>query len=200
MKTIKAVAGRAFVILVIFSVVCGIVYPLLITAVSQLAFHDKANGSIIEAGKVKYASELLGQPFTGDHYMWGRVMNPDTETFTDENGDKTVYGSPSNLSPASEEYEVEIRKRAEKIKADNPDAKEEKVPVDLVTCSGSGLDPHISEAAAKYQIPRIAMERGMTQEDVQKIVERYTTGRFLGIFGEKTVNVVEVNLALDGIL
>lgn len=200
MKTLKSVVGKAFLALVIFSVVCGGIYPWLMTGISQLFFKDKANGSIIEVDGVKYGSELLGQQFTGDEYMWGRIMNVNTETFTNEEGMATVYAGPSNISPASEDYEAQIQERVDKIRESNPDAAEEKIPVDLVTCSGSGLDPHVSIDAAKYQIPRIAKERDMSEEEVEGVMDKYTTGRFLNIFGEKTVNVLQVNLALDGIL
>ncbi|MRM89101.1 potassium-transporting ATPase subunit KdpC [Faecalicatena contorta] len=200
MKTLKSVVGKVFLALVIFSVLCGVIYPWLMTGISQLFFKDKANGSIIEVDGVQYGSELLGQQFTGYEYMWGRIMNINTETFTNKDGMATVYAGPSNKTPAGEEFEAQIQERVEKIKAGNPDAEDEQIPVDLVTCSGSGLDPHISVDAAEYQVPRLAKERDMTEEEVQDIIERYTTGRFLGIFGEKVVNVLQVNLALDGIL
>lgn len=127
-------------------------------------------------------------------------MNLDTTTFTDDAGNPLMYATPSNLSPASEEYEALVCERLEKIKAAHPEKGDTPIPVDLVTCSGSGLDPHISPAAAEYQLERIANNRGMELDKVQKIVDKYTTGKFLGVFGEETVNVLEVNLALDGIL
>lgn len=200
MKMIKSVVGKAFLALVIFSVVCGVIYPWLMTGISQLFFEKKANGSIIEVDGIKYGSELLGQQFTESEYMWGRIMNVNTETFTNNEGGATVYAGPSNISPASEDYETQIQERVDKIREANPDVAEEKIPVDLVTCSGSGLDPHVSIGAAEYQIPRIAKERDMTEAEVQNVIDKYTTGRFLGVFGEKTVNVLQVNLALDGIL
>ena len=187
-------------VLAAFTILCGILYPLAVTGISQLLFHDKANGSIIEVDGVKYGCELLGQEFTGKEYMWGRIMSTNTETFTDEKGNATIYAGPSNKSPASQDYEKQVKERIAMIQKANPDAKEEAIPVDLVTNSGSGLDPHISTAAAKYQVPRIAKERDMQEEEVEKIIDKYTTARFLGIFGENTVNVLQVNLALDGIL
>lgn len=200
MKLLKAVSGRALAILVAFTILCGILYPLAVTGISQLLFEDKADGSIIEVDGVKYGSALLGQKFTGMEYMWSRVMSTNTETFTDEEGKATVYAGPSNLSPASRDYEDQVKERIAMIKEANPDAKEESIPVDLITNSGSGLDPHISVAAALYQVPRIAKERDMQDEEIKQIIDRYTTDRFLGVLGEKTVNVLEVNLALDGIL
>ena len=127
-------------------------------------------------------------------------MNIDTETFTDDDGNALMYATPSNLSPASEEYEKLVKERVERIRSYNKGKKEEPIPVDLVTSSGSGLDPHISVAAAKYQVDRIAKERNLSVDYVNEIIDKYTTGRLLGVFGEKTVNVLKVNLALDGIL
>ena len=108
--------------------------------------------------------------------------------------------APSNISPASEEYAQLVAERVEKLRAADPDMDETAVPVDLVTCSGSGLDPHISPAAAEYQVARIAKANDMTEDEVREIIQNCTDGRFLGIFGEETVNVLEVNLMLDGIL
>lgn len=200
MKTIKSILPKAVKLVLIMTILCGLIYPLIVTAISQVFFKDKANGSIIEVNGVKYGSELLGQQYTGDRYLWGRIMNIDTQTFTDENGNAVMYAKPSNISPASEEYKELITERTEKIKAANPNTDMNKVPVDLVTCSGSGVDPHISIAAAQYQVERIARNRNITEAQVQKMIDKYTTGRFAGIFGEKVVNVLEVNLALDGIL
>ena len=132
--------------------------------------------------------------------MWGRIMNIDVSTFKDENGKSLMYAAPSNLTPASEEYEALVKERVEKLRESNPDMDETAIPVELVTCSGSGLDPHISPAAAEYQVARIAKANNMTENEVNKIIEKCTDGKFLGVFGEKTVNVLKVNLMLDGIL
>lgn len=200
MKTLKNVFPEAAVIFLIFTVLCGIIYTGVVTGIAQLFFPDKANGSIIEVDGKKYGSELLGQQYTDDAHMWGRIMNIDAATYQDENGKTLMYASPSNLSPASEEYEELVAERIEKLREANPDMDEAAVPVDLVTCSGSGLDPHISPAAAEYQVKRIAGANDMTEEEVEEIIEKCTKGRFLGIFGEETVNVLKVNLMLDGIL
>ena len=194
------VAKKAFICIIVFTVICGLVYLLVMTGISQVLFKDKANGSIIEVDGKKYGSVLLAQQFTGDEYLWGRIMNIDTETFTDDDGNALMYATPSNLSPASEEYEALVKERVERIRKTNPTVKEEAIPVDLVTCSGSGLDPHISVAAAQYQVERIAKARNLDTEEVEEIIDKYTKGRMLGIFGEEVVNVLEVNLALDGIL
>lgn len=191
---------KAFKFILVFTILCGLIYPVFITGASQLIFKDKANGSIIEIDGKKYGSALLAQEFTGDEYLWGRVMKLDTSTFTDENGEILMYAVPSNLSPASEEYEKLVSERVEKIKEANPDKKDEPIPVDLVTSSGSGLDPHISVAAAQYQVDRIAKARNISTDEVEQAIEKYTEGRTFGIFGEETVNVLQVNLALDGVL
>ena len=200
MKRLKETLPKALIIFLIFTVVCGILYTGVVTGIAQLIFPDKANGSIIEVDGKKYGCELLGQQYTDDTHMWGRIMNLDVSTYKDENGKTLMYAGPSNLSPASGEYEALVAERVEKLRAANPDMDEEAVPVDLVTCSGSGLDPHISPAAAEYQVERIAKARGITEEAVQEIIEKCTDGKFLGIFGEETVNVLKVNLMLDGIL
>lgn len=194
------VINKAFKFILIFTIICGLLYPAFITGISQLLFKDKANGSIIEVDGRKYGSVLLAQEFTGNEYLWGRVMNLDTSTFINDKGEKLMYAAPSNLSPASKEYEKIINDRVNKIRAANPSKNDEPIPVDLVTSSGSGLDPHISVAAAEYQIDRIAKERNISNEEVEKIIKKYTKGRTFGVFGEETVNVLQVNLALDGIL
>ena len=174
MKTLKNVLPRAAVIFLIFAFVCGIVYTLLITGLAQLIFPNKANGSIIEVDGKKYGSELLGQYYNDEDHMWGRIMNIDISTYKDENGKTLMYATPSNLSPASEEYEQLVAERVEMIREANPDMDETAIPVDLVTCSGSGLDPHISPAAAEYQVPRLAKANDMTEDEVREIIEKCT--------------------------
>lgn len=199
-KAKQSVWVKALLFFLILMVVSGVVYPLAVTGIAKLFFRDKSNGSMIEVDGKKYGSVLLGQEFTGNEYLWGRIMNVDTETYTNEKGEKLAYAAPSNLSPASEDYEKLVQERIDRIRKADPSVKDKKIPSDLVTCSGSGLDPHISVAAAKFQVSRIAKERGISEEEVQRIVDRYTEGKFLGLLGEETVNVLQVNLALDGIL
>ncbi len=200
MKLFKDVLPKAFVIFFIFTVLCGVVYTMVVTGLAQLIFPNQANGSIIEVDGKKYGCELLGQQYTDPAHMWGRIMNIDVSTYKDENGKTVMYAEPSNISPASDEYEALVAKRVAMLREANPDMDETAIPVDLVTCSGSGLDPHISRAAAEYQVPRIARENNMTEEEVREIIETCTDGKFLGVFGEETVNVLKVNLMLDGIL
>ncbi|NNJ31999.1 potassium-transporting ATPase subunit KdpC [Lacrimispora defluvii] len=200
MKTVKETLQRATILVIIMTVLCGLAYPLMITGISQVFYSNKANGSIIEVDGKKYGSELLGQQFTGDEYLWGRIMNINTQVFSDKNGDALMYASPSNINTTSEEFANLVDERVSKIKSANPDTDTEEVPVDLVTSSGSGLDPQISYAAANYQIERIAVARGISTTQVQNIIDKYTTNRFVGVFGENVVNVLKVNLALDGII
>ncbi len=200
MKTLKNVLPKAAVIFLIFTVICGVLYTAFITGAAQLIFPDKANGSIIEVDGKKYGCELLGQQYTDESHMWGRIMKIDVSTYKDKNGKTLMYAVPSNLSPASDEFEALVNERVEMIRKANPDMDETAIPVDLVTCSGSGLDPHISPAAAEYQVARIAVANDMTQDEVREIIEKCTQGKFLGVFGEETVNVLKVNLMLDGIL
>ena len=196
----KKIMLRAAGTLLAMTVLCGLFYTLLVTGIGQLLFPHQANGSVIEVDGKTYGSELLGQPFTGEEYLWGRVMNVDTGSFTDEAGDPVQYAWASNLSPASPEYGALVAERVEALRAADPSMDETAVPVDLVTCSGSGLDPEIAPEAAAYQAARIAAARGMDKSAVQAVIDRYTTGRLLGVFGEPRVNVLKVNLALDGIL
>lgn len=200
MKEIKGVLPKALTIFLVSTLVCGIFYTGIVTGLAQLLFPEKANGSIIEVNGKKYGCELLGQQYTDVAHMWGRIMNIDVSTYQDKNGNALMYAAPSNLSPASEEYGLLVAERIEKLRDANPDMDDTAIPVDLVTCSSSGLDPHISPAAAEYQVARIAKANDMTEEEVQAIIEKCTDGRFLGLFGEETVNVLKVNLMLDGIL
>lgn len=194
------IVGKACLFLLITTIIFGFAYTLLVTGIAQLAFPHQANGSIIEIDGKKYGSELLAQQFQDEGHLWGRIMNIDTNTFTDDDGNPVMYAWASNKSPASDEYEALVAERVAKIQAAHPDKVGVPVPVDLVTVSGGGLDPEISPAAAEYQVSRIAANSVYTEEQVRQIIKRYTTGRFLGVFGEPRVNVLKVNLALEGIL
>lgn len=200
MKIMKETIQKSVILVLLMTMLCGVIYPLFITGIAQVFFHNKANGSIIEVDGKKYGSQLLGQEFTGEQYLWGRIMNRNTEIFLDSKGNRLMYAGPSNISTASEEFEQVVKERVDRIKRANPDAHIKEIPVDLVTSSGSGLDPHISYAASQYQVERIAKSRNITVDQVQDIIDRYTINKFVGIFGEKVVNVLEVNLALDGII
>lgn len=194
----KGIASRALGVFALFTIVCGLGYTLVVTGVAQLAFPYQANGSLITVDDKVVGSELIGQNFDDEAHMWGRIQN--VSIVEGEDGELMAYGAPSNLSPASEEYRQLVDARVKKIRAANPDADMDAVPVDLVTCSGSGLDPEISPDAAEYQVPRLAKATGKSKGEVREIIAQCTKGRFLGVFGEPTVNVLKVNLMLDGAL
>lgn len=194
----KGVASRALGVFALFTIVCGLGYTLVVTGIAQVAFPYQANGSLINVDDKIVGSELIGQNFEDEDHMWGRIQN--VSVVEDENGELMAYSAPSNLSPASEEYQELVDARVEKIRAANPDADMDAVPVDLVTCSGSGLDPEISPDAAEYQVPRLAKATGKSEDEVRDVIAKCSKGRFLGVFGEPTVNVLKVNLMLDGVL
>lgn len=194
----KGIASRALGVFALFTIVCGLGYTLVVTGVAQLAFPYQANGSLITVDGKVVGSELIGQNFDDEAHMWGRIQN--VSIVEGEDGELMAYGAPSNLSPASEKYRQLVDARVKKIRAANSDADMDAVPVDLVTCSGSGLDPEISPDAAEYQVPRLAKATGKSKDEVRDIIAACTKGRFLGVFGEPTVNVLKVNLMLDGAL
>ena len=200
MSNMKSLFTSAILSFVVFTLVCGVLYTGAITAIAQVVFPEKSNGSIIEVDGKKYGSELVAQQYTDEKHMWGRIMKIDTGTFTDENGNKLMYSVPSNLSPASEEYKELVSQRVKAIKSYHEYNADKPIPVDLVTGSGSGLDPHISLAAAQYQIKRIADNNNMKESQVENIVKTCIEKPFLGFLGETTVNVLKVNLMIDGIL
>jgi len=194
------IIGKACLYLAIMTVLFGFVYAFLVTGIAQLVFPHQANGSIIEVNGKLYGSELLGQQFQDAGHLWGRMMNIDTGTFTDKQGNPVMYAWATNKSPASDEYGEIIAQRVETIRAAHPDKEGVPIPVDLVTVSGGGMDPEISPAAAEYQVSRIAANTGYDEQQVRKIINKYTSGRFLGLFGEPRVNVLKVNLTLEGLL
>lgn len=199
-QAFKEQLSKAVGFILIFTLICGLFYTFAVTGISQLAFPTKANGSLIEIEGQYYGSELLAQQYTDSNHMWGRIMNIETTTFKDENGEPLMYAWAGNMNPASDEYEALISQRVNAIKEAHPEMKDQPIPVDLVTMSGSGLDPHISLAAAQYQSLRLAENNNLSIEEVESIIKACTEGKFLGIFGEETVNVLKVNLMLDGIL
>jgi K+-transporting ATPase ATPase C chain len=183
----------AVIFLAIFTIVTGVIYPLIVTGISQVVFHHQANGSLIESKDGKYVgSELIGQPFDKSGYFWGR---PSATTPFPYNA---ASSSGSNYGPLNPALLDGIQKRIDALRAADP-GNTRPIPVDLVTYSASGLDPHISIAAALYQVPRVARQRGLSQTQVLTLVKRFTQGRQLGILGEPKVNVLLLNQALDQI-
>lgn len=192
--------GRAVIFFIVMTLICGVIYTAVVTGIAQAAFPYQANGSIIEVNGVKYGSELTGQQFTDEKHMWGRMTNPSTGTFTDNEGNDVVWYAPSNLSPASEDYAELVQERIDQIHAAHPEKGDEPIPSDLVTNSGSGFDPHISPAAAEYQVERLARTTGKSADEIRDIIAQCTEQPQFGILGDARVNVLKVNLMLDGIL
>ena len=190
----------AVVLTLILTIVTGFLYPGVVTGLSQLFFHSQANGSLVynSQGQV-IGSELIGQYWTKPQYFHGRpsaTVNPNTgqpEPYAADNS------SASNLGPTNKTLIQDVQQRVAALKKENPNAPAGPIPVDLVTTSGSGLDPDISIAAALYQVPRIAHARSLSQSAVQQLVMTHVQGRFLGIFGEPYINVLDLNLALDAL-
>ena len=185
-----AQARRALVLLIAITVLVGIVYPLFIFGIGQAFFHQKADGSLITSGGKIAGSALIGQPFSDPGYFWSRPSA--TSPFPYNGG----ASSGSNLGPTNPELLTAIADRIAALRAADP-GNTAAVPIDLVTASGSGLDPHISPAAAEYQVPRVARARSVSNDAVRALVQKYTKGRQLGFLGEPRVNVLELNLALD---
>jgi potassium-transporting ATPase KdpC subunit len=191
----------AIVMMVLFTVLTGLIYPLTMTGIAQVVFPRQANGSLIEKDKKVLGSELIGQNFTEDKYFHGR---PSATTDTDpKDPSKTVpapynaaNSSGSNAGPTAKSLIERIQGDTDKLKAENPNTP---VPVDLVTTSASGLDPDITPAAALFQVPRIAKARGLPEAKVRDLVTQSVEGRFLGLIGEPHVNVMRLNMALDAL-
>jgi K+-transporting ATPase ATPase C chain len=189
----------AIVILVALTLITGLIYPLAITGIAQVVFPYQANGSMIDRDGTVVGSALIGQQFNDDKYFHGRPSATNTPDPNDptKNVDapyNAANSGGSNLGPTSKMLSDRLVGEVEKLKAENPAMP---VPVDLVTTSGSGLDPHISPAAALFQVPRVAKTRNLPEEHLRALVEAQTEGRWLGLLGEPRVNVLALNLALD---
>jgi K+-transporting ATPase ATPase C chain len=178
----------AVALTIVLTVLLGVIYPFVMSGLSDLLFKEKARGSLIEREGKVIGSRLIGQPFKGPRYFHSRP------SAAGSGYDATASGG-TNLGPTSKQlFEEQVRGRARELRAENPDAE---IPIDLITSSASGLDPHISPAAAEFQIPRVAAERRMSQDEVRRLIGKHTKGRQFGVLGEPRVNVLELNLALD---
>ncbi len=178
----------AILMTIVTTVLLGLIYPLLVTGIAQVIFPEKANGQLIVKNGQAVGSRIIGQPFSSPGYFRSRPSAAGAV------GYDAGASSGSNLGPTNKKLIDRVKGDVEKLQAENPG---QPIPVDLVTTSASGLDPHISPAAAAFQIPRVAKERGMNVDEVQQLVQAHTQGRQFGFLGEAAVNVLELNLALD---
>lgn len=186
MKEIKT----AVLMLIVMTVLTGVAYPLVVTGIAQVVFPRQANGSLIESGDKVVGSALIGQGFSDPKYFWSRG------SATSPTGYNAAASSGSNLGPLAPGLEEGVKGRVDALVDADPEHRKP-VPVDLATASGSGLDPHVSPAGARYQVARVAQARGIDAQVVQRLVDEHTEGRQLGFLGEPRVNVLQLNLALD---
>ena len=206
MKKILHGGRQTVMVTLILMVVCGLLFPCLLTGLSVLLFPNQAQGSLITVNGQTVGAENVGQEFTEDYYMWSRPSAYHYNVYVEGEDGKQYYQDGtefSGIGSGSNNYAPSNPALAERVEADieaflekNPDVKREDIPTDLLTASGSGLDPHISPESAKVQIPRIAEASGLTEEEVREIVAENTQGKLLGIFGEDTVNVLKVNIEI----
>jgi len=189
-KEILQQTRRAALVWLLLMVITGLVYPALVTGIAQMAFPFQANGSLVHhQGRVR-GSALIGQPFSDPKYFWGRPSATSPYPYN------ATASSGSNLGPTNPELLARVKERVDALRRSQPGA-DRLIPVDLVTASGSGLDPHVSPAAALYQVPRVARARDLPQVTVARLVAQHVENRWFGILGEPHVNVLQLNLALD---
>jgi potassium-transporting ATPase KdpC subunit len=183
---------QAGILFLCLTLLTGVLYPTLVTGLAQLFFPRQANGSLVTRSGQVVGSALIGQQFSDPKYIWGRLSAAGGSPYN------AAASGGSNLGPTNPALLDQAQARIDALRAADPD-NTAPVPVDLVTASGSGLDPHISVAAARYQAARVARVRGLTLSQVQALIDQHTTGRTLGLLGEPRVNVLELNLALDAL-
>ena len=188
----------AIILLAIFTLITGVIYPLVVTGIAQVLFPSQANGSLIVRNGKAVGSTLIGQNFDAPKYFWGRLSDTGDFSYNAFNAATLTGSSGSNYGPMNPALLKAVQARIDALKAADP-GNTSPIPVDLVTASGSGLDPDISVAAALYQVSRVAKTRGMSEQAVHDLVNQYTSSRQLGVLGEPTVNVLLLNLALDEI-
>ena len=177
----------SFLMTIVTTILLGIAYPLVVTGISQVLFHDKANGQLISRNGQVVGSRIIGQPFAGPGYFYSRPSAAG-------NGYDAANSAGTNFAPTNKKLVDRVQHDLTTRKVENPGAL---VPVDLVTTSASGLDPHITPASAEFQVPRVARDRGTSEDELRKLVGRHTETRQVGFLGEPRVNVLELNLDLD---
>ena len=188
----------AFLFAIAMFVICGFIYPMVLTGVSQVVFPSQSNGSLVEVDGKAVGSEIVGQDFTDERLFHCRPSAYNYNTYTQEQKDSGEYAGLSsgsnNYAPSNPALKERLDEDIEKFLEENPTVSKEDIPSDIITASGSGLDPHISVEAAKVQMDRVAKNTGLSQEQLEKMIEENTSGKFLGIFGEETVNVLKLKL------
>ena len=204
LKKILKMLRPAFTVTLCLMLICGLVYPLALNGLSHLLFKDRAVGSLQTVNGKTYGAEYVGQEFTEGYFMKGRPSAVHYNTYFEDEAGKKTYADGSeftglasgsqNLGPSNPALTERVQKDLEAFLEKNPGIRQEDIPTDLLTASGSGLDPHVSPASAEIQLPAISEASGLTMDQLEKIVEDNTTGRLLGVFGEETVNVLGVNL------
>ncbi len=183
----------AISLLLILTLLTGVIYPALVTGIAQLFFPFQANGSLIKYNNKIIGSQFIGQSFTDDNYFWGRPSATQPYPYNATNS------SGSNLGPTNPSLLTAIKTRIANLQKNSPHNKKELIPVDLVTASGSGIDPEISPFAAMYQVPRVAKTRKIPEEKLRSLIQKLTKNRYFGILGESRINVLQLNLALDNL-
>lgn len=203
MQNILKNLKKAILLSVVMLIICGLLYPLALTGVSKVAFNKQANGSLVKVNGVAVGSKMIGQNFSDERFFKGRPSAVNYNTYTeadtipDGQGNVAYAGVASgsqNLAASNPQLQKRVKDDMKKFLDANPDVKKEDIPADLMTVSGSGLDPHISTKAAKIQVAAIAKATGISEEKLQSIVDKNTSCKLLGIFGEEKVNVLEVNI------
>jgi K+-transporting ATPase ATPase C chain len=189
-SSLTTLAGQAAGMLAVLTLITGVAYPLAVTGIAKVAFPEQANGSLIVKDQKVVGSTLIGQPFEDPKHFWSRL------SATTPGAYNAASSAGSNLGPTNEALTKNAKARVDALQAADPENRAP-IPVDLVTSSASGLDPHISPAAADYQVHRVAKARGISEDGVRALVAKHTEGRALGVLGEPVVNVLLLNLELD---
>ena len=194
-KTILGSIKKPLMISIVLMILCGLLFPILLSGLSAVIFPRQAKGSLVEVNGEAVGAEYVGQKFTEPYFMKGRPSAVGYNTYDEEAEEAAALSSGSaNYGATNPELKKRVEEEMEAFLAENPDVEEEDIPTDLLTASGSGLDPHISPASAMVQIPAISRASGISEDDLERIVEDNTKGKLLGIFGEETVNVLGVNV------